>query len=576
MSASASAAGEPSPEENSDSSGPSTTGRVAAAAGIMVAAVLASRVLALVRDMVVSYYFGAGMTTDAYKAAFSLPDLLYYLIAGGALSSAFIPVFTEYLTRGDEDGAWHIFSVFGTVLVVVLSLVVGLGEIFTEWLILPLCPGFTPQKLALAVSLTRIILPAQIFFFVGGLMMSTLYARNHFLMPALGPVVYNIAIIIGGMIGGALFGSYWGIYGLAWGVLVGAFLGNVVMQVWTMRRVGVRYRPSLDVRHPGVVKVAKLMLPVLLGLSLPQLCVILTRPFASMLGDAPITWLDNAIKITQMPLGIFAQALSVAIFPTLSVLAAKGDMPGLRKHFSLGLRSILFLTIPSAVLIIVLATPITALLFQRGLWTWPDSQATAAAVIFYSATIFAVSGQQMVNRGFYAMQNTLTPMLAGTVATVGFLVLNCILVGIPSFKDASVSPNVPYAIQVLKSNHLALSYSISMALYLAALLVLFRKAAGGIHSGEILSSVGRVALAALAMSAAVWGCKVLLDGALQLTDQRQMSTLKFFIQILVCTGVGGVVYLVTVKLLRVPEAEFVLGTVGKRFQRLLGRKRASG
>ncbi|HTE18047.1 MAG TPA: lipid II flippase MurJ, partial [Armatimonadota bacterium] len=170
MSASASAAGEPSPEENSDPSSPSTTGRVAAAAGIMVAAVLASRVLALVRDMVVSYYFGAGMTTDAYKAAFSLPDLLYYLIAGGALSSAFIPVFTEYLTRGDEDGAWHIFSVFGTVLVVVLSLVVGLGEIFTEWLILPLCPGFTPQKLALAVSLTRIILPAQIFFFVGGLM----------------------------------------------------------------------------------------------------------------------------------------------------------------------------------------------------------------------------------------------------------------------------------------------------------------------------------------------------------------------------------------------------------------------
>lgn len=547
------------------------SGRVAAAAGIMVAAILASRILALVRDMVVSYFFGAGFATDAYKAAFSLPDLLYYLIAGGALSSAFIPVFTEYLTNDDEENAWKVFSVFGTVLVLILSAVILLGEIFTPWLLLPLCPGFTPEKLALTASLTRIILPAQVFFFLGGLMMSTLYARNHFLMPALGPVVYNTAIIIGGAIGGAMFGGQTGIYGLAWGVLIGAFIGNVLMQVWTMRRIGVKYTPSLDVRHPGVIKVAKLMLPVLLGLSLPQLCVILTRPFASDLGDGPITWLDNAIKLMQMPLGIFAQALSVAIFPTMSALAAKRDWDGLRNQFSLGLRSILFLTIPSAVLIIVLATPITALLFQRGKWTWSDTEATAATVVFYSLAIFAVSGQQIVNRAFYSTQNTLTPMLAGTCATIGFVVLNTLLVGMPNFDKNAVVADVPYALKVQNSNLLALSYSLSMIAYLMALLVLWRKQLGGINGREIANSVGRVTLAAGVMALATWGCRIGLDGTFHAYGPHGNQSLLVLIEIMICAAVGGVVYLVGVKVLRVPEAEFVMNAVGRKFKRF-GRR----
>src|SRR5687768_16915957 len=187
MSVSASAVADTPPGE---SPRPSAGTRVAGAAGIMVAAILLSRVLGLVRDMVVSYYFGAsaGIVADAYKTAFSLPDLFYYLIAGGALSSAFIPVFTEYLTNNDEENAWKVFSVFGTVIALGLTVVIVLGEIFTPFLLKLLAPGFEPDKLALTVSLTRIIFPAQICFFVGGLMMATLYVRNHFLMPALGPV----------------------------------------------------------------------------------------------------------------------------------------------------------------------------------------------------------------------------------------------------------------------------------------------------------------------------------------------------------------------------------------------------
>jgi putative peptidoglycan lipid II flippase len=532
---------------------------VAAAAGIMVAAILLSRVLGLVRDMVASYFFGAqvSIVADAYKSAFTLPDLFYYLIAGGALSSAFIPVFTEYLTKGDEDNAWEVFSVFGTIIMLGLSVVIAVGMLFTEPILGLFFVGFDAPKLSLTASLTRVIFPAQLFFFVGGLMMSTLYARNHFLMPALGPVVYNIAIIVGGVIGGAMFGPFWGVYGLAWGVLVGAFLGNVVMQIWAIRRLGVRYRPSLNVRHPGVIKVAKLMLPVLLGLSLPQLCVILQRPFASGLGDGPITWLDNANKIMQLPLGIFAQAVSVAIFPTLSALAAEGNIPGLRRQFSLGLRSILFLTIPSGALIIVLATPITAFLFQRGEWTWVDTQATASATVYFSLAIFAVSAQAIVNRGFYAMQNTVTPMIVGTAATISYLALNWFMV------------------RLMGTNGLALSFSIINIITLGVLLVLYRRKVGGIHGAEILHSVSRVFAAAGAGGLAAWGLQQVLHIWLRPYGPAGMSNAGTFLELAVCGGIGAAVYMAAVCALRVQEADYVTSLVKRRFEALFRRRRES-
>jgi putative peptidoglycan lipid II flippase len=523
----------------------------------MVAAIFLSRILGLARDMVVSYYFGASvsMVSDAYKSAFSLPDLLYYLIAGGALSSAFIPVFTEYLEKGEEDEAWKVFSVFGTAIFLALAATVVVGELATEWFLRTfLVPGFDAEKLALTASLTRIILPAQLFFFVGGLMMSTLYVRNRFLMPALGPVVYNVAIVVGGIIGGRFYGSHAGVYGLAWGVVAGAFIGNVVMQMWEIRRAGVCYRPSLDVRHPGVIKVARLMLPVLLGLSLPQLCIILTRPFGSFLEQGSISWIDNASKLMQLPLGIFAQAVSVAIFPALSALAARRDLPGLRKQFSLGLRSILFMTLPSAVLIFVLAEPLTALLYQRGLWSWEDTQGTAQAAMIYAFAIFAVSGQQLVNRGFYAMQNTVTPMIVGTAATVVYLALNFAL--------------APLA----QTRGLALSYVVVNTGALLWLLLLFKREAHGLRTREISSSVERVILVSAVMGLVVWLIRAATDRLFHAYGPHGVHLVLLLVQLGLCAGVGVALYLTGVKLLRVPEAEFVLGAVGGRFRRLLGRR----
>jgi putative peptidoglycan lipid II flippase len=529
--------------------------RVARAAGIMLAAILASRVLGLLRDVVVSKYFGANEITDAYKAAFTLPDLFYYIIAGGALSSAFIPVFTEYVTKGEEEEAWKVFSIFGTAICLGLAVLIVVGELFTKPLLLLVVPGFrdNPAQLDLTVSLTRIVFPAQICFFLGGLMMSTLYVRNEFLVPALGPVVYNIFIIAGGILGAATMGAEEGIYGLCWGVLAGAFIGNVLMQAVMMRRVGVHYRPSLNVRHPGVVRVAKLMLPVLLGLSLTQLHAILSKPFGSYLPDGSITWLDNANKVMQMPMAIFAQALGVAIFPTLSAMAARGDLEGMRRSFSLGLRAIFFLTIPASALIVVLAEPIIRLLFQWGLFDADDTRATAQATAFYALGIFAYSGAAIVGRGFYALQNTLTPMLVGTAVTVVYVALNFLLMG------------------PLHHNGLALSMSIAGILNLLALLVLYRRRAGDIHGGEILSSFLKVTLAAGIMGLVAWGAREAVDLLLHahrvVRGVPQLTAPGALAQILASSLLGSLAYLALVRALRVPEAAFVTDMVLKKLRR---------
>jgi putative peptidoglycan lipid II flippase len=524
------------------------TSSTAEAAGIMILAIFISRVLGLGRDMVVSYYFGATWVTDAYKQAFRLPDLLYYLIAGGALTSAFIPVFTEYLAREEDREAWRVFSVFGTLIFSLLSIVVVIGEAITvpliHWFV---APGFQGDQLALTANLTRIIFPAQLCFFLGGLMMGTLQARRHFLMPALGPVVYNVAIIIGGVIGGAIYGPVWGIYGLAVGVLAGAFIGNILMQIWAMRRIGVHYQPSLEYRHPGVIRVARLMLPVLLGLSLPQLHLIIASWFASFLRHGSITWLDNANKVMQMPLGIFAQALGVALLPQFSRLAAQRDFPELRKQFSLGLRSILFLTIPSSVLIIVLARPLIHVLFQRGAWTALDTQMTASACILYSISIFAVSGQQIVNRGFYAVQDTVTPMLVGTGITAVYIALNWLLMRPP-----------------LDHLGLALAFSICNIVAFLILFVVYRRKIGGLGMALIASSVAKVTAASLVMGLVAWGAMTGVGALLGAGHGGRVSGTAALIELLAGTLAGLPVYAFLVWFMKVNEGEFVFAALRRR------------
>ena len=263
----------PPPSNPSGESG--KPGGIARATGLMMVTVLLSRILGVLRDSIITHYFGQGAQTDAYQAAFTVPDLLFYLLQSGALSSTIVPIITEYRTQGKEKLAEKTVNIVATAIFLVIGFLIIIMEIYTRPLqgLLNQGPVFAANSMDLAVKLTRILLPAQIFFFLGGLMMGVLYSRKMFLIPALGPVIYNGGIILGGV----LLHHWLGIQGLVWGAIGGAFLGNFLLPYLTVRRLGVTIRPNFQFLSPSAKKVWRMLLPVGLGVSLPNIDQIVNK-----------------------------------------------------------------------------------------------------------------------------------------------------------------------------------------------------------------------------------------------------------------------------------------------------------
>jgi putative peptidoglycan lipid II flippase len=465
----------------------------------MMAGILGSRLLGLVRERVISHQFGQGYDTDVYTGAFTIPDLMFFLIAGGALSSAFIPVFSEYITKGKEREAWRIFSVVATVMTLVVIAFIVFGEIFTHQLVLLTNAGYArvPGKVEETVRLTRILLPAQVCFFLGGLMMGSLTARNLFVGQALGPVVYNLGIILGGV----FLTHRFGVAGLCYGAVGGAVAGNLGLQWYLVRKSGGKFLPGSvrqHWRHPGVLKVWKLMLPVILGLSLPQVSLIIGKMFASLLpGDGPQSALVRANTLMQVPLGLFAQATAIAIFPTMTAQAARMEFAALRGSINFGLRSILFMTVPSSFLMFVLALPIVQLQYQSGKFTGANAEMTAAALRLFAVGIFAWSAHAIITRGFYALQDSRTPVIVGTLVTLIFIPLNWAVLAFTGHADA-----------MRGTAGLAMVTSIAASIHMVTMLVLLRRRLRGLNGGRLLKSVVRIVLAS-AVTAGI--CRMVRD-----------------------------------------------------------------
>jgi len=427
-------------------------GSVAGSAFIMVAAVVMSRLLGMVRDMVVAAQFGRNAHTDAYIAAFKVPDLLMYLVAGGAISSTFIPTFTEYLHKKDEKGAWETFSVVGTMMSLVTAAFIVLMEIFAPALVRLLNPGYSAAKIAEAIPLTRIVLPAQFCFIVGSLLIGSLNARNRMFIPALGPSIYNFGIIIG-----ALFSHPPDMRGLMWGALGGAFIGNFLIQAISSARLGMRFKPSLNFRHPGAQKVWKMLMPIMFGMALPNVDQIVMSFFASMLPNGDQTALTFANRTMLIPIGIFAQAMSIAVLPAMARHMAAGAVASFRVTTSKTLRTILFLTVPSSALMFALALPIIQMLYQRHNFHAADAVITAAALRFYCLGIFAWACLAILTRGFYALHDSNTPVWTGRLMTVVLILLNLIVVHLAA-GPAPLFIDLQAAFQATISN-IALAFS---------------------------------------------------------------------------------------------------------------------
>lgn len=464
-----------------------TTRTVTKAAGIMMAAIFLSRVSGLFRDMVIAHKFGAGTAVDAYTVAFNLPDLIWFLLSIGALSGAFIPVFSEHWTKGEKDEAWKVFNIVGTFIFVLLTVIIILCEIYTPQL-LPFVAkgGFAgdPKMQAEVILLTRILLPAQLFFLIGGLVMGTLNTQQHFLTPALGPTIYNLGIMCGGLV----LGDRFGIEGLAWGALVGAFIGNFLLQVIVVRKFGAVFKPSLNLRHPSVKKIGKLVLPVILGLSLPYVDTWFNRFFAADMGESAEAALNYSNRLMQLPLGVFAQAAAVALFPTLAALAANSQYEEMKKSVNFGLRGLLMLTIPSSILMIVLAKPMIVMLYQSGKFTSADADLVTPALILYSVGIAGWAGQGIITRAFYSLQSGKVPAISGTVITLFLFIPLCFYL-----RETSLS----YA-------GLALATSIAVTVHMLVLLEVLRRRLGGLYGKQILNSFIKVLAASLLSGATAW------------------------------------------------------------------------
>ncbi|MER3495369.1 MAG: murein biosynthesis integral membrane protein MurJ [Armatimonadota bacterium] len=519
---------------------PNLAGGVGRASAIVFVSLLLSRILGLVRDAVMAGKFGSDATTDAYRLAFQVPDLLFFLVAGGALSSAFIPVFSEYLNTDREEEAWKIFSVVATVMALVVLGFILFAGVFAEPLVHRFAPGKSPELVPLIALMSRIVLPTQFAFFIGGLMFGTLYAKGVYAVPGLGPNLYNLGIIFGAVALSTFFSP--GVIGMSVGAVIGAVLGNLIVPLWAMRRIGARYRPSLDTSHPGVRKVFRLVLPVILGLSLPGVYGMIMQGFGSYFPDGTNTVLEFSNKLMQAPLGIFGQSMALAVFPVLTQHFALQRMDLYRDQLGATLRTVLFLGIPISALMFMLAPEIVATMYLHGKFTEAAALQTADCLRLFSVGVWAWCLHPVLMRGYYALQNTVAPILYGTATTVLFIGLLLTLWRTPL-------------------GYLALPFSSSICAILLVVAMIFglSRKLGGIGIPRLVETGGKSTIAALAV--------VLIAAPVHLPAIHRAIWLHKGATLVVTLGVSliaGSAYLLAAKALKMPET----ATLDRAFAKL--------
>jgi putative peptidoglycan lipid II flippase len=512
--------------------------QVARAAALVMVAFAVSRLLGLVRQMVFGAYFGTGPEMDAYVAAIRIPDAIFLVVAGGALGSAFLPLFTGRLARKETNAAWRLASAIITILVVVLVPVSVASIVLAPWLVrVFVAPGLAPEVQARTVELMRVMLISPTIFGVSGIVMGALNAHQHFLLPALAPIVYNIGLIVGGIVGGL---TPVGAMGPAIGMVVGA-AGHFAVQLPGLVRYGAKLRPTLGRGDPVVREVGLLITPRVLGMAAAQINIIVSSNLASRLGPNAISTLDYAWRVMLLPQGIFAQAVGTAVFPTFSRQAALGETAALRTTLMNSLGLLIAMTIPASVGLAMLGEPIVAAMFQRGAFDAEATRAVAWSLVFFAVGLVGHSALEVLGRAFYALHDTWTPALAAVAAVILNAVLGLWLPGV--FARAGGLP----------LGGLALSTALAALFETVVLFALARHRLGSIDVRGIVSTTARVIVASLGMAVALW---VFLS----------ISSADPYLQSLIGVSIGLVVYVALAWILGIDQlrlaARMVLNRAG--------------
>jgi putative peptidoglycan lipid II flippase len=467
---------------------PDHEAQVVRALGSIGVATLASRVLGFVRDVVVARAFGAGPVTDAFFVAFRVPNILRRLLGEGALSTAVVPVLSDYLVTRPRADFQRLFRALLGAAILVLCAATALGSLLAPWIVRLMAPGFAgePGQLALTVMLTQLMFPYLVLVGLAALAMGALNAHGRFFTSALGPAVMNIGMIVSVL---ALTRHVDPpIVSLAVGVLAGG-VGQLVVQLPDLVRADIPLRPSGEVRHPALGRLLRLLLPSIFGLAAVQVTIFINTLLASLLRSGSISYLYYADRVVEFPLGVFGIALASAALPPMSRQAAAGDRLGLARTMNFALRLSCYTALPATVGLFVLRLPITRVLFERGHFGPGETAATAWALAWYSLGLVAFSATRIVAQAFYAMGDTRTPVAAGA---------------------AAVGVNVVIAVALLQPMaHAGLACASSVSAYanLALLVWFLRRRLGRLGGRELVRSLGRTALASAALG--VW-CGALL------------------------------------------------------------------
>ena len=471
------------------SSSSSANRQIARAAGTVMAAMVLSQVIGLAAKILTADTFGTGMQSEAFFAANRFAEVLFNLVAGGALGSAFIPTFTELLTLDQREKAWRLASAVANLVTLILTLISVLSAIFAPQVVqYILAPGFTdPVQQALTADLLRIQLLSSIIFGLSGLVMGILNAHQVFLFPALAPSMYSL----GWVLGTELLAPRMGVYGLAWGVVLGALL-HLALQIPSLLRLpGRKYRLTLGLNIPEVGEVARLMGPRLLGVAVVQLNFLLNTYLASSQPKGSLTGISLAFPLMIMPQAAIAQSIAIAALPTFSAQVARGRKDEMRESLAATLRAVLLLALPASVGLVLLRRPLVALLYQHGEFTAQSTELVAWALLWYAVGLVGHSVVELVARAFYALHDTRTPVVMLIIAmslNLGFSLLFSAL-----FEQIGWAPH----------GALALANSLATFLEMIGLLILMRRRLGGLQGREIAEALGQAGLASLAMGAGV-------------------------------------------------------------------------
>ncbi len=524
--------------------------RLARSAGVFGLATIASRVLGLVRDQVLAFYFGAGDANDAFRVASRIPNLVRDLFAEGAMSAAFVPTFTQQLTLHGRERAWRLASSVINALLLVTGAIVLIGIVFAEPLVRLYASDFAnvPGKLELTIYLTRIVFPFLTLVAIAAALMGMLNSLGHFFIPALSPAMFNVAVVVLSLtlipIAPSL--GLQPITIVAFATLVGG-LGQLAIQWPPLRREGFRYRLVLDFKDEGLHRVLLLMGPGTIGMAATQINVFVNTVLATREGTGAVSWLDFAFRLMYLPIGLFGVSIATAATPAISRLVAQQDFARIRRTLANALGLMFFLNVPATIGLIILARPIVAVIFEHGEFTAADTLATAGALQFYAIGLVGYSVVRIISPTFYALQRSRVPVMVSAGSVLVNVALNLALVRAMGYRG------------------LALGTSVTAIVNATVQLFLLRRELRGIEGAKIAASLGRVMIAALVMAGVTWGTFAALERLLP-GDALPLQIVRLAVTI----GGALITLAATAQLLRIPEFAEARDLVMGRLRRMAG------